>query len=425
MRQPDTQERILVRTTSIFMSHFSLISADFSVNNNGNARAGVLKTQHGEISTPFFMPVATRGAIKAGVCFDDLEHIGAQICLANTYHLHLRPGEKKIAEMGGLHKWMGWNKPILTDSGGFQVFSIQRKKITDDGVWFNSHIDGKRIFLDAETSIQIQHHLGADIIMAFDECPPSQLQITNDELQMKDEKTFREKMQRKLFFKVQKAVERTTAWAKRSLDYHNKLITERQAVPVLFHRLIFGIVQGGCFPELRERSIREITAMNFDGFAFGGLAVGEPPEAMYKVLDEFAEKLPSQKPRYLMGVGTPTDLLEAVARGMDMFDCVLPARNARHGTIFTNAGILKITNATFANDKKVLDESCDCAVCREKKISRAYLHYLIRVDEDLGRRYLTIHNLYFYQDLMQKAHEHILAGNFLKWKEKMVGEWGR
>ena len=383
----------------------------------GKARAGVLKTRRGEIQTPVFMPVATRGAMKAAVDFPDLESTGAQICLANTYHLFLRPGEERVKNFGGLHKWMGWEKPILTDSGGFQVFSIKSKKITDEGVWFNSHIDGERFYLDAEKSIQIQHDLGADIIMAFDECPPSALAPTNLELKQTDPDLWKKKQEKRLYFKVRKAVERTHDWAKRSLDHHQKNYpassspTERPQ--------LFGIVQGGCFQSLREQSLAEITNLPFDGFALGGLAVGEPPEVMYEVLDGIAHKLPTDKPRYLMGVGTPQDLLEAVERGIDMFDCVYPARNARHGSAYTWEGIIKITNAEFRDDKTVLDKNCSCIAC-SKGLTKGYLHHLMRVGEDLGKRYLTIHNLQFYQDLMNTAREKIILGEFSEWKKGVL-----
>ncbi len=363
---------------------------------DGKARAGLLQTPHGEIKTPVFMPVATRGAIKGAVGFDELENLGAQISLGNTYHLHLKPTSQLIKKMGGLHHWERWDKPILTDSGGFQVFSIQGKKITNDGVWFNSHINGDLFYLDAETSMQIQIELGSDILMAFDECPPN----------VPD------------FKAIENAVNKTTAWAKRSLNYFASQYD--LAIPTTKRPQLFGIIQGGSFPELRQKSLKEITSMNFDGFAMGGLAVGEPPKEMYKVLDEIVEYMPKNKSRYLMGVGTPVDLLEAIERGIDMFDCVLPARNARHGSLFTKDGVIKIKNAKFAEDSSVLDPECKCESCSEKKCTRSYIHHLLKVGEQLGQKYATIHNLFFYQELMQNARKAILENKFSEFKDNFL-----
>ncbi len=363
---------------------------------DGKARVGVLQTPHGNIDTPVFMPVATRGAIKGAVGFDELEKLGAQISLGNTYHLHLKPTSKLIQKMGGLHHWERWNKPILTDSGGFQVFSIQGKKITNNGVWFNSHINGDLFYLDAETSMQIQIELGSDILMAFDECPPN---VPN-------------------FTAIEKAVNKTTAWAKRSIEYFEMQYPLH--IPTTERPQLFGIIQGGSFPELRQKSLKEITALPFDGFAMGGLAVGEPPEEMYKVLDDIVEYMPKEKPRYLMGVGTPVDLLEAVERGIDMFDCVLPARNARHGSVFTENGVIKIKNAKFSDDTSVLDPNCKCEVCAEKKCTRSYIHHLLKVGEDLGKKYATIHNLFFYQELMKKARIAIREKRFAEFKHNFL-----
>ncbi len=363
---------------------------------SGSARAGILKTRRGDIQTPFFLSVATRGAIKAGLSMKDLKECQAPFMLANTYHLHLRPTSELVSTQGGLHAFTGWDGPILTDSGGFQVFSLQRKKITDEGVTFWSHINGDKIYMDAEISIQIQNNLGSDILMAFDECPPNVPK----------------------FHKIRRAVERTTAWAKRSLDMHFK--TYDQALGPDKRPQIFGIIQGGCFPELRKKSLREITALPFDGFALGGLAVGESEEEMYKVLDQMTSQMPEDKPRYLMGVGTPRNLLEAISRGVDMFDCVMPMRNARHGTVFSHSGQVKITRAEFREDPRVLDDQCTCSVCAEEKYSRAYLHHLFRVKEDLGRRLLTIHNLSFYHQLMSKARAHIVEGDYEIWKDEMI-----
>lgn len=393
--------------------NFDLKSVD------GEARAGVLHTRRGSVQTPFFMSVATRAAIKAGVGMEDLAAIDAPVVLCNTYHLHLKPGEDLVEKMGGLHEFMKCDKPILTDSGGFQVFSIKRKKITDDGVWFNSHIDGKRIWIDAERSIDIQHKLGADMIMAFDECPPSKIPVNQERLAELGEKAYQVRHNKKLYFKIKKAVERTTAWAKRSIDAHAAAYD--LSLPPTQRPQLFGIVQGGCFKDLREQSLTEITALPFDGFAMGGLAVGETNEATYRVLDEIAGKLPADKPRYLMGVGTPRDLIESVARGIDMFDCVFPARNARHGTGYSWKGEFRITNQEFAEDKQVLDPGCACPVCQSGKgYSRGYLRHLMNVDEELGKRFMTIHNLAFYHDLMRTMREQIVAGTFESWKKEML-----
>jgi len=389
---------------------FTLESTD------SQARSGTLHTMHGTIKTPVFMPVATRGAIKAGVGFDDLKSLGAQISLGNTYHLHLKPTSELIRKMGGLHHWERWDKPILTDSGGFQVFSIQNKKITDSGVWFRSHINGDRFYLDAETSLQIQINLGSDIVMAFDECPPSRLPERYKNLSPKE-------YEKKLFDSILNAVHKTTSWAKRSLQYFSK--QHPLDIPSTHRPQIFGIIQGGCFSELRHKSLKEITQLNFDGFAMGGLAVGEPPKEMYAVLDEMVPHMPRHKPRYLMGVGTPLDLIEAVERGIDMFDCVLPARNARHGMAYTSHGPIKLTQARFRTDESVLDPYCTCAVCSTHQCSKSYLHHLLKVGEDLGKRYLTIHNLHFYQSLMAEMRNAIEQNNWKNWKkgflEKFLG----
>lgn len=378
---------------------------------SGNARTGILKTRKGDIKTPVFMPVATRGAIKGGVSFEDMENLKAQIVLGNTYHLFLRPGDEMIAKnFGDLHTFINWHKPILTDSGGFQVFSIKNKKITEDGVFFNSHIDGTKFYLDAEKSMQIQLNLGSDIVMMFDECPPSKIPNPAN--------LSPEKINRKLFFKVLRAVEKTTKWGQRSRDYFDQKFSMK--ISPTERPQLFGIIQGGCFSELRKKSLKEITEIGFDGYALGGLAVGEPPAEMYKVLEEMAPQMPENKPRYLMGVGTPEDLIEAVSRGIDMFDCVLPARNARHGMIFTSEGRLKIGNLQFREDTQVLDTNCGCEVCAKKKLSRAYLHHLLRVGEDLGKKYLTIHNLYFYQDLMKTMRQKIETDEFEKWKTETL-----
>ena len=373
-------------------SPFTLLATDHQ------ARAGEWLTRRGKILTPTFMPVATQAAIKGAVSFEELNQTGAQICLGNTYHLHLRPGSALVKKAGGLHAFMGWDKPILTDSGGFQVFSIAQRKITDQGVYFRSHINGDRFYLDAETSIQIQHQLGSDILMAFDECPPS----TNSPR------------------KIQRAVERTTAWAQRSLAAHQAVYPLEQSFES--RPQLFGIVQGGCENHWREKSLAEITSLPFDGYALGGLAVGEPNDSMYQVLEAFAPRLPHDRVRYLMGVGTPSDLLRAIGYGIDIFDCVLPCRNARHGLVYTWEGRLSIKQARYREDFQVLDPQSTGAMTK-KGLTRAYLHHLLRANEDLARRYLTLQNLTFYQELVQRARQEILRGNFDSWSQSCLQRW--
>ena len=363
---------------------------------SGSARAGVLHTRRGTVQTPFFMTVGTQAAIKGGVCMTDLSQAEAPVLLCNTYHLHLRPGEDTVAQLGGLHDFTKWSGPILTDSGGFQVFSLGRKKITDEGVRFHSHINGDTHFLDPEKSIDIQLKLGSDMLMIFDECPPNVPK----------------------YHKIRRAVERTAQWARRSKDAFMRvhdfdLSCEERP-------LLFGIVQGGSFADLRERSLQDMLSIGFDGYALGGLAVGESTESMYEVLDLMAPQLPEDHPRYLMGVGTPANILEAIERGIDMFDCVLPMRNARHGSLITHEGQMKITNASYARDESVLDPRCKCRVCQEG-YSRAYLSHLYRAGEDLGKRLGTIHNVSFYHQLLREAREHICVGDFAEWKREFVG----
>jgi len=346
--------------------NFSLLSQK-----NG-ARRGKITTAHGEISTPAFMPVGTRGAIKGGVCPDDLRKSGAEMMLGNAFHLHLRPGEKIIEDLGGLQKFTAWNAPMLTDSGGFQVFSLSKiRKITDDGVEFQSPIDGQKIFLTPEKVMEIQHALGADIIMNFDECPPFPAEKSA----------------------VEKAVARTTAWARRCKIHHEKLLKQNGKKIALF-----GIVQGGIFPDLREKSARELIEIGFDGYAIGGLSVGEPSAEMYRICEMLDQILPRDKPRYLMGVGTPTDLRECIARGIDLFDCVMPTRNARHGKAFTSIGEINIRNQKFERDNSPLDPDCQCPCCRD--FSRAALRHFFKCGESLGARMVSIHNLYFYQKVV-------------------------
>ncbi|HEX9203651.1 MAG TPA: tRNA guanosine(34) transglycosylase Tgt, partial [Vicinamibacteria bacterium] len=328
---------------------------------DGRARAGTLTTPHGAIETPVFMPVGTAGAVKA-VTRRDLEELGAQIVLANTYHLMLRPGDALVAELGGLHGFTGWSKPFLTDSGGYQVFSLAGlRSLSEEGVRFQSHLDGAAYLLGPERSMEVQMNLGADIVMAFDECPPWPAP--------------REA--------VEEATARTTRWARRSRDAHRRA-----------DQWVFGIVQGGVHLDLRERSAREIVDLGFPGYAIGGVSVGEPKEDRIRVLEHLDPRLPEDRPRYLMGVGTPEDLIEGVARGIDMFDCVLPTRNARNGQLFTRGGRFSIRNARFRDDSRPPDPDCPCPTCRST--SRAYLRHLHLAGEITAATLLTVHNLFFY-----------------------------
>ncbi|MDQ5882301.1 MAG: queuine tRNA-ribosyltransferase [Pseudomonadota bacterium] len=349
---------------------FELLTTD------GAARRGRLTLAHGEIETPVFMPVGTYGTVKA-MTPQSLAEIGAQICLGNTFHLWLRPGLEVVREFGGLHKFMGWDKPILTDSGGFQVFSLgELRKITEEGVKFSSPIDGAKLFLTPEESMRIQHVLNSDIVMIFDECTP--YPATRDE--------------------AAKSMRLSMRWAQRSRDKHNSLENTNA---------LFGIVQGGMYEDLRDESLAGLDQIGFDGMAIGGLSVGEPKEDMARILAHTAPRLPTNKPRYLMGVGTPEDLVNAVQAGIDMFDCVMPTRNARNGHLFTRFGDLKIKNAAHRHDTRPLDESCDCYTCRN--FSRAYLHHLFRAGEILGSMLNTIHNLHYYQTIMREMREAIAA----------------
>ena len=346
-------------------------------------------TPHGVIRTPIFMPVGTAGSVK-GLTALQLEEIGAQIILANTYHMHVRPGEDLVKELGGLHGFTGFHKPFLTDSGGYQVMSLAAlRKRTEEGVVFRSHLDGARLELSPERSILIQMKLGADIIMAFDECPP--YPATKEE--------------------VQDATSRTARWAERSKRTHTR---EDQ--------WLFGIVQGGVHDDLREQSARAISGIGFPGYAIGGLSVGEPKEDMVRILEVMDRHLPEDQPRYLMGVGTPEDLLDGIARGVDMFDCVLPTRNARNGQVFTWGGKMSLRNAKFARDPAPLDPSCRCPTCRIA--SRAYLRHLHMSNEMTGAVLSTLHNLYFYLDLVGKARESIVAGRFETFREETLRGFG-
>ena len=347
------------------------------------ARLGRLHTPHGVIETPIFMPVGTQATVKA-MTPEELQEIGSQIILSNTYHLYMRPGHDLIERAGGLHKFMNWDKPILTDSGGFQVFSLgPLRKIKEEGVEFRSHLDGSKHFLSPEKATEIQNALGSDIIMAFDECAP----YPADRQYVKN------------------SLERTTRWLERCKAAHK--YPEKQA--------LFGIVQGGMYKDLREQSAKEITAIDLPGYAIGGLSVGEPKDMMYEVLDYTVPLLPEDKPRYLMGVGSPDDLLEGVLRGIDMFDCVLPTRIARNGTAMTSQGKVVVRNASYAEDFTSLDPECDCYTC--KNYTKAYLRHLIKCNEILGARLLTIHNLRFLLKMMENVREAIKEDRLLDYKK--------
>ncbi|WP_101877066.1 tRNA guanosine(34) transglycosylase Tgt [Lachnoclostridium edouardi] len=349
---------------------------------DGRAKRAEMKTVHGTIKTPVFMNVGTVGAIKGAVSTDDLREIKTQVELSNTYHLHVRTGDKLIKEFGGLHKFMNWDRPILTDSGGFQVFSLSGlRKIKEEGVYFNSHIDGHKIFMGPEESMQIQSNLGSTIAMAFDECAPA--------LSSRDY--------------VEKSVARTTRWLERC----KKEMARLNQLPdtVNKEQLLFGINQGGIIPDIRIAHAKTISEMDLDGYAVGGLAVGESHEEMYHILDETVPHLPENKPTYLMGVGTPANILEGVARGIDFFDCVYPSRNGRHGHVYTNHGKLNLFNAKYELDSKPIEEGCQCPACRS--YSRSYIRHLLKAKEMLGMRLCVLHNLYFYNTMMEEIREAI------------------
>lgn len=358
----------------------------------GFARRAEIHLNHGVVQTPVFMPVGTYGTVKAMSPLE-LNEIGTQILLGNTFHLWLRPGLEVIAEHGGLHGFMGWEKPILTDSGGFQVFSLGKlRKITEEGVRFASPINGERLFLTPEVSMEIQKVLNSDIAMIFDECTPYEI----------DGRPATEK-------EAADSMRLSLRWARRSRDEFDRLQNPNA---------LFGIVQGGMFEHLRDESLEGLKAIGFDGYAIGGLSVGEPKEEMMKILDHLKTRMPEDKPRYLMGVGTPEDLVEGVKRGIDMFDCVMPTRNARNGWLFTRYGDIKLRNAKHKHDLRPLDESCDCYCCRN--FSRAYLHHLQKVNEILGARLNTIHNLHYYLNLMKEIREALDQGNFEAWCKKFA-----
>ena len=362
---------------------FTLIKQD------GQARRGELEFARGKVQTPAFMPVGTYGTVKS-MLPRDIKEIGAEIILGNTFHLMLRPGTEIIKEHGDLHDFMQWQGPILTDSGGFQVFSLgQMRKITEEGVTFQSPVDGSKVYLDPETSMQVQRDLGSDIVMIFDECTP--YPATEKE--------------------AQDSMELSLRWAKRSKDAHGDSPSA-----------LFGIVQGGMYPELREASVKGLAGIGFDGYAIGGLSVGEPKEEMIRVLDGLQPHMPGDKPRYLMGVGKPEDIVEAVRRGVDMFDCVMPTRNARNGHLFTDTGVVKIRNAIHKHDTGPLDETCDCYTCQN--FSRSYLHHLDRCKEILSSQLNTIHNLRYYQNLMAGLRRAIEQGTLGRFVEEFYARRG-
>ena len=360
-----------------------------------NARRGEFETVHGTVQTPAFMNVATAAAIKGGLSAFDLKDIHCQVMLCNTYHLHLRPGDKLVAEMGGLHKFTRWDGPILTDSGGFQVFSLSKlRKITEEGVTFNSHLDGHKIFMGPEESMQIQANLGSTIAMAFDECVenPAEYKYSKD------------------------SCDRTVRWLKRCKAEMERL--KREGLAVNPNQMLFGINQGCTYKDLRIEHMKQIAELDLDGYAIGGLAVGEPAEDMYRIISAVEPHMPKDKIRYLMGVGTPGNIIEAVSRGVDLFDCVMPSRNARHGHLNTWSGIINIKNLKYQKDEGPIDPECDCPVCRN--FSRAYLRHLFKADEMLGMRLGVMHNLYFYNRLMERIRQALDEGNFQEFHDRYV-----
>ena len=366
------------------------------IKQEGRARRGVFTCPHGTAQTPVFMNVGTQGAIKGAVDAHDLKEIGCQIELSNTYHLHLRPGDGVVKELGGLHRFMDWDGPMLTDSGGFQVFSLASlRKIKEEGVHFSSHIDGRKIFMGPEESMQIQSNLGSDIAMAFDEC------IENP--------APREY--------VERSIERTTRWLERCVTEHKRL----NALPDCVNpgQMLFGINQGGTYPDLRIRHMEDIAKLDCDGYAIGGLAVGEPTQVMYDIIDAVEPHMPQNKPRYLMGVGTPSNIIEAVWRGVDFFDCVMPARNARHGKLYTWRGTINIKNEKYKLDRRPIDETCTCPACR--RFSRAYLRHLVTAGEMLAMRLAVLHNLHFYNELMQRIRDSLESGTFEEFRKTYSG----
>lgn len=365
------------------------------LNTDGMAKSAEFNTVHGKVYTPLFMNVATAAAIKGGVSTLDLKDIKTQVSLSNTYHLHVRTGDKIIKEYGGLHKFMNWDGPILTDSGGFQVFSLASlRAIKEEGVTFKSHVDGHKIFMGPEESMTIQSNLGSTIAMAFDECPSS-----------RSERSY-----------VEKSVSRTTRWLHRCIKKMDDLNNREDTINK--KQMLFGINQGAVFKDIRIDHAKEISELNLDGYAIGGLAVGEPNEVMYDMIETITPYLPKDKPTYLMGVGTPRDILEGVDRGVDFFDCVYPSRNGRHGHAYTRYGRLNLNNKRFTLDKRPLEEGCDCTCC--VNYSRAYVHHLIKAKEMLGMRLLVIHNLRFYNRLMEQIRNAIQNNNYKKFKDDFI-----
>ena len=364
----------------------------------GMAKRGRFHTVHGVIETPVFMNVATAGAIKGGLSADDLRSISTQVMLCNTYHLHVRTGDEKIRLMGGLHRFTTWDRPILTDSGGFQVFSLSDlRKIKEEGVTFHSHIDGAKIFMGPEESMRIQSNLGSTIAMAFDECPSA----------LADKQY------------VTESVNRTTRWLERCRAEMNRLNSLEDTVNP--HQLLFGINQGAVYDDIRIEHAKRITEMDLDGYAIGGLAVGETHEEMYRILEATTPYLPKDKPTYLMGVGTPENIIEGVARGIDFFDCVYPSRNGRHGNLYTDHGTVRIRNAKYETDMRPIDEGCGCPVCRNG-YSRAYIRHLLKAEEALGLRFCVMHNLYFYNHLMEEIRDALDQGCFTVYRIRKLAE---
>ena len=365
------------------------------IKKDGLAKRGRLETVHGVIETPVFMNVGTAAAIKGAVATEDLQQIKTQVELSNTYHLHVRPGDEVVKKLGGLHKFMNWDKPILTDSGGFQVFSLAKlRKIKEEGVHFNSHIDGHKIFMGPEQSMQIQSNLASTIAMAFDECPSS----------VADRKY------------MTNSVERTTRWLKRCKDEMARLNTLEDTINK--NQLLFGINQGAIYEDIRIDHAKRIAELELDGYALGGLAVGESHEEMYRILDATVPHLPENKPTYLMGVGTPANILEAVDRGVDFFDCVYPSRNGRHGHVYTNHGKINLFNAKYELDDRPIEEGCQCPACRT--YSRAYIRHLLKAKEMLGMRLCVLHNLYFYNTMMEEIREAIEEGRYQEYKKQKL-----
>lgn len=361
----------------------------------GRAKRARLETVHGTIETPVFMNVGTAAAIKGAVATTDLHEIKTQVELSNTYHLHVRPGDHIVKQLGGLHKFMNWDRPILTDSGGFQVFSLSKlRKIKEEGVYFNSHVDGRKIFMGPEESMQIQSNLGSTIAMAFDECPSS---VASREY-------------------VQNSVDRTTRWLQRCKDEMARLNQLEDTVNP--HQLLFGINQGAIYDDIRIAHAETISKMDLDGYAVGGLAVGETHEEMYRILDSVVPHLPVNKPTYLMGVGTPANILEAVSRGVDFFDCVYPSRNGRHGHMYTNFGKINLFNAKYELDSRPIEEGCQCPACRH--YSRAYIRHLLKAKEMLGMRLCVLHNLYFYNTMMEEIRDALDKGCYEEYKARKL-----